>query len=378
MKRAQILLAVLFAFAATAEAQIGKRVVVALGTPEDKALSEIYAATDTAQKIVLLDKFVEEFGSKPDLALLADQLYLSAYQSEMNYDKMIEYGEKVLALDPDSFSSVIALVRAEQEKGNAEKLFEYGEQALAIVLRYRSLPVPDNMAPADWEEHRQTDLKSIENDIPYIEYAMFNSAYQAQEPKRKIALLHRFTAAFPDSTYAENADVTLAIAYQEAQDYPKMQDAAQKVLAKNPNNVGMLVLLADYWSGIGKELEKAEADGKKAVEVLGQAKKPEGVTDQQWQQQVNLQKGMALSALGQIYVIRGRNPQAVDAFKQANPMLKQNDYMYGRNLYRLGFTLAKMQKMPEAKVILREAISVNSPFRTLAQQTLDKINAAGR
>jgi tetratricopeptide (TPR) repeat protein len=102
------------------------------------------------------------------------------------------------------------------------------------------------------------------------------------------------------------------------------------------------------------------------------------VTDQQWAQQNDLQKGMALSSLGQVYVNRTKNLQAVEVFKQANPLLKQNDYMYGRNLYRLGFTLAKMRKTAEARTVLAQAIQVNSPFRPLAQQTLDKIGGASQ
>ena len=161
-------------------------------------------------------------------------------------------------------------------------------------------------------------------------------------------------------------------------DEMSMLELAQKVLDKNPNNVDMLLLLSDSWSEQQKELDKSEAYAKKALEQLGQAKKPDNVSADQWQQQVNLQKGLADSSLGQIYVIRGKNAAAVDAFKQADPLLKSNPVLYGRNLYRLGFTLAKMQRIPEAKVILNEAIKVNSPYRALAQQTLDKISNPAR
>src|SRR5207253_6272316 len=41
-------------------AQIGKRVSIGAGTPEDKALAEINAATDPAQKLALIDKFLAE------------------------------------------------------------------------------------------------------------------------------------------------------------------------------------------------------------------------------------------------------------------------------------------------------------------------------
>ena len=39
-------------------------------------LTKIYSTPDGPEKIPLLDQFVEDFGKEPDLALLADQLYV--------------------------------------------------------------------------------------------------------------------------------------------------------------------------------------------------------------------------------------------------------------------------------------------------------------
>jgi tetratricopeptide (TPR) repeat protein len=379
MRRACFSLAIVLVFAAAANAQIGRSVAVPAGSPEDKALSEIYAATDPAQKIALLDQFMTEYG-KGDMALLAYQLYAGAYQAQKDYGKTFEYGEKVLALDPDNFSTVVQLVRAAQEKGDTAKLFDYGERAAAILKRYKDAPRPEGASASEWQQKQAATLRDAAEDVSYVEYAMFTAAYQTQAPAAKAALLERFAATFPDSPYTTNALETAAFAYQQAQNYPKMLDTAQKLVAADPNNFTMLVLLADYWSERGQaaDMEKAEASAKKALDLLGHAKKPDNVAEDQWQQQVNLQKGLALSALGQVYVVKGRNAPAVDAFKQANPLLKSSPTAYGRNLYRLGFTLAKMQHMDEARVVLTEAVSINSPYRPLAQQTLDKIGGSAR
>ena len=86
-----------------------------------------------------------------------------------------------------------------------------------------------------------------------------------------------------------------------------------------------------------------------------------------------MQQGLAYSTLGQVDVNKGQNAEAVAAFKKAGPLLKSSTVSYARNEYRLGFTLAKMQKIPEAKAALTEAASIDSPYRALAQQTLAKI-----
>lgn len=379
MRRACFSLAIVLAFATSANAQIGKSVAVPAGSAEDKALSEIYAATDLAQKIKLLDQFSADYGTG-DMALLADQLYVGAYQAQKNYDKAFEYGDKVLALDPDNFSTVVLLVRAAQEKGDTAKLFDYGERTAAILKRYKDAPAPEGVTASDWQRQQEATLRNVAEDVNYIEYALFTVGYQVPAPATKAALLERFVAAFPNSPYATNAEEGAAFAYQQAQNYPKMLETAQKLIAADPNNSTMLVLLADYWSERGQaaDMDKAEASAKKALDLLAQAKKPANVPEDQWQQQVNLQKGLAYSSLGQVYVVKGRNAPAVDAFKQANPLLKSSRTAYGRNLYRLGFTLAKMQHMDEARIVLTEAVSINSPYSALAQQTLDKIGGSAR
>src|SRR5207302_4193631 len=85
-------------------AQIGKRVSIGAGTPEDKALAEINAATDPAQKLALIEKFLTEYG-KGDMAVVAYELYIAHYMAAKDYDRAYDYGEKLLGVDPDNFSA---------------------------------------------------------------------------------------------------------------------------------------------------------------------------------------------------------------------------------------------------------------------------------
>ncbi|MFZ0737411.1 MAG: hypothetical protein WAM96_10005 [Candidatus Acidiferrales bacterium] len=375
MKRFALVFASVLILATASRAQIGKAVAVTAGTPEDKALSDIYAAPDGPDKVALLDKFMADFG-KGDLALLADQLYANTYLAQKNYAKVYEYGEKALALDPDNLSIAVAMVHAADEQGDITKLFANGDRVAAIVTRFRKSPPPAGMSPESWEQQKAGTLKGAQADTDYVEAALFNAAYKLTDPKAKVAYMDRFTTMFPDSFYATNAREQIAFADEQAQSFSKMMEAAQSVLSKDPKNVDMLLLLADYWSERGQQLDRATEYSQKALDVLEQAKKPDQVPDDQWQQQVSMQKGIAYTSLGQVYVNKGQNDQAVAAFRRAAPLLKSNPVSYAKDEYRLGFTLAKMQKIPEARAALTEAVSIDSPYRQLAQQTLDKIGGA--
>jgi hypothetical protein len=98
MKRIAFIFTLILLAATASRAQIGKSVAVTAGTPEDKALAEIYAAQDGPEKVALLDKFMADYG-KGDLELLGDQLYASTYLAQKNDAKAIEYADKVLVLD---------------------------------------------------------------------------------------------------------------------------------------------------------------------------------------------------------------------------------------------------------------------------------------
>jgi tetratricopeptide (TPR) repeat protein len=375
MKPLTFFLGVFLIFTTTASAQIGKSVSVAAGTPEDKDLAAIYEAPDGADKIALLDKFMADHGTG-DLALLADQLYAQTYLAQKNYAKVYEYGDKALALDSEDFSALILMVHAADDQGDAQKIYALGEKVGPLLARYQASPAPAGMGEEQWAGQKAQNLKDAQADINYVQYTMVNAAYKKTDMPGRIQLLERYAKAFPDSQYTLGVREQTAIAYQQAQNSPKMIETAQSILAKDPENISMLLLLADNWSENGQQLDKAAVYAKKALVLLGQAKKPDNVADDQWQKQVSIQKGLAYSALGQVYVNNNQNAQAVDAFKQASPLLKSDSFSYGRNLYRLGFTLAKMQRTPEARIVLTEAVSVNSPYKAKAQETLNKIGGS--
>ncbi len=358
--------------------QIGKFVPIQAGSEVDHALTEINAATDPAQKLALLDKFAAGPGSEGDNPILADGLYVDYYIGLKNYDKAFEYGDKLFTLDPDNFQNALNMVRAASEKGDAERLISYGEKAQGILKRYKDSVAPDGAAAADWERQKSQALESSKDGMAYIQQAVFSGAYQAKDAAKRAGLLTRFAQIFPDSPYANQALGVAATSYQQAQNAQKMLEVANGLLAKDPNNLGMLLLLSDYYCDKTDQLAKAETYAKKAISLLDAAPKPEGVTDEQWAQQKSLQKGLALSSLGQVNIEKKDNAQAVENLKAAAPLLKPDDGSYARNQYRLGFALLNLKKNAEAKEAFTQAASVNSPYKALAQEKLKASAAPAR
>lgn len=376
MRHSTWLLGLILTIAAPcAFAQIGKNVLIQAGTPEGKALDEINAASDPAEKLQLIEKFAADFG-KGDLEIVADDLFVNHYLAAKNYDKVFEYGEKLWAVDPDNFQTGVNLVRAAQEKGDAPRALTYGEKTAAVVTRYKAQPAPAGKEAEVWAQEKQRVLDEARDSISYVEQSVFMAAYRTTKPAERAASLARFASAFPDSSYARQSLEIAAAAYQQAQQYPKMLEVANNLLTKDPNDLSMLILLSDYYSEKGEQLDKAEGYATKAIELLGKAAKPEGVTDEQWAQQVSLQKGLTLSALGQINISKKNDARALESFRAAAPLLKSNAVTYGRNQYRMGFALINLNRYAEARTALTEAATIENPYKGLAQEKLKTLPAA--
>jgi len=363
---------------ATAAQQIGKYVPIQAGSDVDHALTEINAASDPAQKLALIQKFAEGRGKDGDYPLVADGLFVDYYLAQKNYDKAFEYGDKLFALDRDNFPNAVNMVRAASEKGDVDRLSSYGEKAGAIVQRFKGAAAPAGMSDAVWQNQKTATLDANKDSYTYVQQLVFSGVYQVKDAGKRAALLVKFAQAFPDSVYASQALGVAATAYQEAQNTPKMLEIANGVLAKDPNDVGMLLLLSDYYGENGEQLDKAEAYAKKAITALETAAKPEGATDDQWAQQKALQKGLALSSLGQVNIEKKDNARAVENLRAAAPLVKTNDISYAHNQYRLGFALLNLKRNAEAKEAFTQAASVNSPYKDKALEKIKTLAAPAK
>jgi tetratricopeptide (TPR) repeat protein len=366
-----LLLVLCYTFGSPLYAQIGKTILVPAGSDADHQLNDINAATDPAQKLKLIDAFAAAH-AEPDYQILADEQYVLYYLNAKQYDKVYDYGAKLYALDPDNFANAVNMVRAANEQGDVNHLFTEGEKAGAILQRYKAQPPPAGTDPGDWKLQRQQKLDAVKDNQEYIEESMANAAYHQTNPATEAGLLVRFGQAFPDSPQALRALDNAALLYQQAQNRPKMLEVANGVLDKDPDNLGMLLLLADDYSEKGEKLDKAEAYAKKAATLCDTAKKPDSVSDADWQKQITLQKGLALSALGQIGLEKKDNAGAVDSLTKAAPLLKSNNAMYARNQYRLGFAYLNLKKTADARQAFTQAASVDSPYK---QPSLDKLKS---
>jgi tetratricopeptide (TPR) repeat protein len=365
---------VLAAFSPACQAQLGKYVPIPAGSELDHQLTAINNA-EASQKLQLLEQFAQTH-PEDDYQIVADEQFVNYYLGAKQYDQAFEYGNKLFALDPDNYANAVNMVRAASEKGDTDKLYSYGEKATSILQRYKDSSPPAGIDGETWKRTKEQKLDSLKDDQDYVRQSLYSAAYNASGPAKKASYFERFAKMYPDTPEGSQALAMAAISYQQAQNRTKMLEVANGALAKDPNDIAILLILADDFSEKGEQLDKAEAYAKKAAALTESAKKPEGVSDDQWKQQLAMQKGLALSALGQVDIAKKLNAQAVEQLTKAAPLLKSNPVSYARNQYRLGFAYLNLKKNAEAKQAFTEAASVDSPYKAPSQQKITEISAA--
>ncbi len=368
------LLLLLAIFAPASTAQLGKTILIPAGSDEDHQLTAINAAQDPAEKLKLLEDFSKAHAND-EFQVVADEQFVNFYLNAKQYDKVFEYGDKLWAVDPDNYANGVNMVRAGNEKGDFERVFDYGEKTAAIVQRYKASPAPEGTGADAWELQKAQKLEQLKENQDYVEQSMLSAAYQPKDAVKKADLLVRYAKDFPDSPNAEQALSVAAVTYQQAQGPQKMLDLANGVLAKDPNNVGMLLLLADYYSEKGTQLDKAEEYAKKVSAICDATKKPDSVSDDDWKKQNGLKKGLALSALGQVNLQKKDNLTAVRNLSSATPLVKSDPGSYARNQYRLGFAYLNLKRNADAKQAFTDAASVDTPYKGPAQEKLKELGA---
>src|SRR5438045_212952 len=110
------------------------------------------------------------------------------------------------------------------------------------------------------------------------EYNAYVGAVQQADPAAKISGLEAFLTQYPNSVMKEDALELLMGTYQQAGNQAKVIDAANRLLAANPDNARGLVLLA-YNERAAQKWADAKQHAERGLQALAKMPKADGVSD---------------------------------------------------------------------------------------------------
>ena len=214
---------------------------------------------------------------------------------------------------------------------------------------------------------RQQFAKEVQD---YVEYSLAVSAAQATDPAVTIDLTEALIAQDPKSEQIDIATPQYLAALSK-QSPAKANAAASKILAGRPENEYALDAVARNWSAPGPALTAAN----RLIGVMGRKKKPEGMSDADWQKTRNDMLGNAYMSAGIIQAGQNRYADADRNLKAALPLVggSSTSYIYyylGVSNYQMGKLTTDKAKMTTGLQYTEKAAGIAGPMQTQASNNV--------
>ncbi len=207
------------------------------------------------------------------------------------------------------------------------------------------------------------------------EYNSYIAAVQTADANAKAIALEGFLQQYPTSVVKEDALEQLMSAYQQANNLPKVMDAATRLLQVNAENLRALALLSYLKMGQAQQaqnpqfLAEAGQTAERGLKALQTTPKPDGMTDPDFAKMKSEMAGIFNSVAGLAAVQAKNYPQAqqlLGAAVKANP----NDL---NNVYSLALAYLQVQPPEYQKGLWYLARAINlSAANAAAQQQITK------
>src|SRR5246127_3553210 len=368
-----LLLSVLisFLFLITQASAQADHIVLAAGTDEDHALQEISNEQDATKKLTMYQDFVQKFSGNPQAVAYGDWQLAQAYQTSGDLQKSLDFGDKALAASPHNLDILVSQASTAQQAKNNLKMMEYSAKGGEVCQSIAKQPKPEGMSDDEFKTKVDSEKLSAQNSCEYLETSGYNAITSETDPKSRMTEIELFTAAYPDSKFSEPVSnyAMYTLGPGQLNDQSRLVSFGEKILAKNPNSLPALLLLANYYSEANSSA-KAITYAQKAVEVAN-ADAPDADKSRK------LSAGAAHSTIGWADLKLDKMAAAIPELKTACTLLKgEDEQQYARALYGLGLAYGKLNKLTEAREVLTEAVKIDGPLQSMSQDLLTKVNSA--
>ena len=226
-------------------------------------------------------------------------------------------------------------------------------------------------------QNQQMKEQTLQNSpkVDPKEEASYKAFFDAnpQDPDAKIRLGTDFLKTYPNSRYAEAVNAGLVQAYYQKQDWNNFYGASDRALALNPNDVDVLVIVGWVTPHIinasdpnsTKRLDEAEANEKKAIDLIPNLPKPINLTDDQFVEVKNQKLAEAHSGLGLVDFRRQNYDDSVKELERAIQGSKTPD---PTDLFALGAALQNSQHYTEAVNAFNQCAQILSGIQDQCKQ----------
>jgi len=253
----------------------------------------------------------------------------------------------------------------------------FGSVTLAQVMSNSgSLTPPSSRVGADASPLTADNTNEITNSQERADFNAFVSISPEQVSK-KIKAGENFLKKYNDSRLRGQVYSLLTVLYIQAGDQDKGCSAGAKALQLNPKDVRTMGVLSQSIArsitsntpDTSQKLAQAENYAKDALTTTPALVKPEGVSDQAFDDAKKETLAMAHSGLGLVHIREGKFADAIPDLQQAIQLDVKKD---PTNLYLLGVANQNSSRYADAAAAFTQCAAIHGALQPTCQSAADE------
>jgi tetratricopeptide (TPR) repeat protein len=345
----------------------GAKPAIDPNTPEGRLLEKVQAETDLSKRLQLLELVPELFPSTPAMEYAYIELQ-ARYHQAGNFPKALAAGSNALILNPSNLAVACLNWRIAADMKDAVLTATWMKQAGYVAEKALKNPDPD-MTPAT-RECGNSARQAIEQEA-------YKEAFTAKNPAERIKLLEAFLVNHPQTTHADEIEISIFLAYREQGDAVKALAAAEKLVTHNDTREDAMLLVAESYFKSGKDPNTVVNLSKKAIDRLNKAEKPAGLSDADWAHNKTAELTQAHYMIGSVNFQAEKWEAADQAFRAALPNLTDPRFR-AEVLSSLGWANYKLKNVSDSIKFYIDCTNIPGPYQLAASKTLNTITAEYR
>jgi tetratricopeptide (TPR) repeat protein len=332
-------------------------------TKEGLLIQHIAQEKDPVEKLHYMEQFVLQFPQNEAIAWVYDQMQ-PAYLDLKAWDEAMRIGEKRIALEPQNLDAVKLSLKAADSKGDAKDIASWADTAWKLSSGIVAKGGP-NAADAE-----QVQL--------YAEYSLYSAAEQTADLAARLDTLKTLQQRNPKSPYAEHIPAECFALYRMLNQMDKALAFADQMLAIDPNNVDLLMAVAEYHFGREEARDQVILFATRMIDQLAKKTKPANLTDEDWAKKKRLLLGAAYYMGGVSSTVAGQYGRADQMLRAALPLIAGEPNQQATAFYQLGvanYHLADKDaaRAKDALAYWRQCASIKSSFQAQAMKNVDSV-----
>jgi len=202
-------------------------------------------------------------------------------------------------------------------------------------------------------------------------YLAFHKA--TEDSEKKVKLGNAFLAKYPSDRYSQAVYEELTQTYYDHKDLANFYAYSDKGLSLFPDDVHLLALrgwvipraFTSDEPDAEKNLDKAEADEKHALDVLGRMEKPPTLTDEQFSEFKTGETAVAHSGLGLVYF---RREQYSESAKELQSAIQGEANPDATDIFILGADFENLKQFKDAADAFNRCAQIRGSMQDRCKQ----------